>query len=189
MKSKTLKNILATALISLIGFNSFAQLEKNEVYLFVCETATAPLAQQLVVKYVTVEEAQGVFQYFTVEAEAGNGVINNLDGEGEHMKYLSTLMSSQSATADEFTTDGRGNYSLFTRYDGLKTASEVELQMVLQVGGKYDGMFKFQFDGAGVLFDAFYNEFEQVMSDSNLYASNQSPLCYSHPDLRNFLGR
>lgn len=179
-----IKNYILILFISLFGLQSYAQLEKNEVYLFVCETSTAPLAQQLVVKYVTVKEAHGIFSYFAVDAEAGNGVVQDLDGEGEHMKYLSTLMSTQSATDDQFTSDGL-DYSLFVRYDGLRTASEIELFFIKQSNGQ----FKMQFDGAGVLYDQFFNEFELVMNDSNLYNSNQSPLCFSHPNLRNFLGR
>lgn len=177
---KILKLVFA---LSLISFPAWAQIEKTESYLFTCPINDGPVFQQIAVKFVTVVEKTDQYQYFVVDVEAGNGVVNDLDGQGHHMKFLKTLTTSQNATEDSFIRTPQGDYILNIAFDGTRTSSDLEFYFE----HLSNGMFALDFRGRGPLINDLSMEFDEVMADSNIYTINQSPECFSHPNLRNFL--
>lgn len=165
-----------------MSFSAYAQLEKNEVYLFTCPIADAPMYQQIAVKYVNVLEVDGQFEYFVIDVEAGNDTTN-VHGEGHHMKFMKNLLTSQNAVADQLVQNSRTNYTLTVDYSGSASTSSVRVDFDLM----NDGTLMLDLNGTGPLFNMFRSEFSEVMMDSNLYNRFDMPVCYSHPNLRNFL--
>jgi hypothetical protein len=159
-----------------------AQLEKNEVYLFTCPIADAPVFQQIAVKYVSVLEQGAQFQYLVMDVEAGNDT-DNVHGEGYHMKYLKNLFTSQNADTDLFVQNSRTNYMMQIEYSGPASNSELRIDFDLL----NSGAFVIDINGYGPLFNLFRAEFGEAMLDSNLYSRFEMPECFSHPNLRNFL--
>lgn len=180
MKHKIYKFLFGFLLISVIGLEVQAQLEKNEVYLFTCPIADAPTYQQIALKYVTVLEQGGQFQYFVMDVEAGNE--NQNLGEGDHLKYVQTLLTTQNAEFDRFVMPNRNDYLIEGDFRGF--SSSIISVDFLKLN---DGSFELNLDGRGALFNNFLSDFEMVMRDSNLYSRFEKPTCTSHPNLRNYL--
>jgi hypothetical protein len=178
-----MKSLKLVTLMVLFTIKAFAQIEKTESYLFTCPINDGPVFQQIAVKFVTVLEKTDQYQYFVIDVEGGNGVVNDLDGQGHHMKFLKTLTASQNATEDSFIRTPQNDYILNIRFDGTRTSSDLEVYFELL----NNGLFALDFRGRGPLMSDFSMEFDEVMADSNIYSLNQSPECFSHPNLRNFL--
>lgn len=175
-------NVLVGLVLFGFGFQAQAQLEKNEVYLFTCPIADDPIYQQIAVKYVTVEETDGRFEYFVMDVEAGND-STGVHGEGHHLKFVKTLLTSQNAYGDELVQNSRTNYTLTVDFQGSASNSVVRVDFDLL----RDGGLEMDLNGSGPIFNLLRSEFSEVMLDSNLYNRFDMPVCYSHPNLRNFL--
>ncbi len=182
MKHNILKLIVGIFSLGL-SFSAQAQLEKNEVYLFTCPIAEAPVYQQIAVKLVTVLDQGAQFQYFVMDVEAGNDT-DNRHGEGYYPKYIMSLFSSQNANTDSFVQTTRDNYMMLVKYVGDNgSRSSIHLDFSLL----NSGAFVLGINGSGPLFNQFKIEFNQAMSESDLYTRFEMPECTSDLDLRNYL--
>lgn len=164
------------------GYASYAQLEKEEVNLFTCTIADNPVYQQLVFKYITVSDGGENFQYFVMDAEVGNE-YSDRDGEGHHLKYIRTLVTTQNADSDSFVRTSSRNYAMDMEFSGSQTFSDITINFDLLSNGD----FVLDLRGQGPLYDFLLQEFNEVMDDSNFYGRYDMPECSSHPNLRNYL--
>lgn len=182
-------NISSKCLISLVFLTGliwptvgFSQAEKNEVYLFSCPISTSNRFEQVVLKSVKVEEQNGIYEYFILDVEAGNQT-GSINGEGEHLKYIQTVMSSQNATDDQFYRTHGDNFQLDVYFRGHNRDSKIQINMDKTHTGKYI----LDVNGNGPLFYDVRNEYEDVLRNSEFYSTNWRVECFVHPRVGQFL--
>lgn len=169
----TLKPLVAQALT-----------EKIENYLFTCPISSSERHEQIVLKHIEVKESHGFFQYFTLDVEAGNenGAV---DGQGQHLKYVQTLVSSQNSEYEEFFQPYRSNYQLDLEFRGHYRDSKAQMYLDLLSNGKY----LMSLNGQGPLFHRVKDEYEEVLRHSEFYHSKDEIECFAHPQVYRFLSQ
>lgn len=171
--------MMATLLIPLVGH---AVVEKHETYLFTCPISVSQRHEQIVIKDVRVGEVHGGFQYFVLDVEAGNqnGAVN---GEGQHLKYIQTLLTSQNATSDIFYRTHGDHFQFDFEFEGHYRNSSVKLFLDKSANGKY----VLSLNGGGPLFYDLRNEYQDVLAESEFYGHNWRVECFVHPHIDSFL--
>lgn len=183
---KQLKKITAYILVVsgtfLSAQASHALTEKLEVNLFTCPISSSQRHEQVVIKDVTVNESNGTYHYFVFDIEAGNrnGAIN---GEGQHLKYIQTLLTTQNAERDTFYRSYGDNFYFEMDFRGHNRDSRVKLFLDKTHNGKYI----LSLNGSGPLFYEFQSDYQDVLLESEFYTSHSRVECFIHPNIDQYI--
>lgn len=161
---------------------SYALTEKLEVNLFTCPISSSQRHEQIVIKDVTVNENHGSYQYYVVDVEAGNfnGAVN---GEGQHLKYIQTLLTTQNAHRDTFYRSYGDNFYFEMDFIGHSRDSRVKVFL----DKKYNGKYVLSLSGAGPLYFELMQDYQDVLSQSEFYSSHAQVECFIHPQIDRYV--
>lgn len=177
-----LKSCLVLGVIFSVS-TSWALTEKLEVNLFTCPISSSERYEQIVIKDVTVNEQNGTYNYFVLDVEAGNTNGGAVNGEGQHLKYIQTLLTTQNAMNDTFYRSYGDHFYFEMDYQGHYRNSTIKLFLDKTHNGKY----VLSLSGGGPLYYDLKSDYQDVLLESEFYASHSRVECFVHPRIDQYI--